>query len=108
MKIIEPVTFTPDEPVEVVTGKKVDIYESYTFSRPLLTEDIIASELVTGGMNQACAIFASMASVPLAAITKLPPDDLESMMVKVAPLMGKRGRSLLHNLEEIDETDQSG
>ncbi|TFF20828.1 phage tail assembly protein [Jiella endophytica] len=66
-------------------------YSQLTF-RKMKVKDMIKADAVTGEFRKSCAMYASMADVPIQVIENLDTDNFTEIALKVAPLMGKSGK----------------
>lgn len=98
---ISPVTIALSETITV--GKET--YSSLTFTRTTRGKDLVAMDAVQGDVRKSFALFASMAGVPIQVFLEMSTEDYEEVARAVAPLMGKRGTTLL---SEKAETPAAG
>ena len=69
-------------------------HEQLVFRR-CKTRDLVAMDKVSGDTRKTCAMYASMADVPLQVIEELDLDDFNEVAQQTAPLLGKSGKKAL-------------
>lgn len=85
-------------PVTVGSGDNKKTFSELVFSRKATVRDLEAMDLVNGETKKSCALFASMAGVPITVIQDLELDDFMTVSEKASPLMGKKAAAALKAL----------
>lgn len=96
--MLDPIIVPLSAPVSVGTGDNKKTFSQLTFSRKATVRDLEAMDLVNGETKKSCALFASMAGVPLTVIQDLELDDFMTVSEKTAPLLGKKAAAALKTL----------
>lgn len=107
MTKVKPITFKLDEPIEIGEGDDAQTFDQLIFKRKMKGKDLLAMDAVTGQVRKGFALYANMASVPMAVMEEMAADDYERLVVEVVPLMGKRGQAMLAAIEADEEETPS-
>ena len=95
-------TFTLAEPV---THNKVE-YSQLTFRR-MKGRDMLKMDLMKGELGKTMAMLASMSDTPFPVFEEMDSEDLQRLMVEVAPLMGNSAKKAVAKALRKADEDQS-